>query len=117
MCRSAVFKMGNNLYEEYYSELIIWDSIFDVIHTRGRVGFESSITYIIHTNEVGPHHTPHLHARYNQKEIVISLVDFQVLAGNLPGNKSTQACQWVKEHQDFLMKHWIDFTLGVKTPV
>jgi hypothetical protein len=33
------------------------------------------------------HHLPHIHARYQSQEVVVSIVDGKILAGGIPGAK------------------------------
>lgn len=99
-----------------YFQFIEWESIFEVLHYRGRVGFENCITYVIHTNEQG-HNKPHLHAQYQDKEIVLEIPTGAVLAGNLPGKKAKAASEWVIANGDLLSQKWNTLTNGIKIPV
>lgn len=99
-----------------YFQFIKWESIFDVIHYRGRVAFENSITYVIHTNEQG-HNKPHLHAQYQDREIVVEIPTGSILAGNLSGKKAKMASEWVVANADILSQKWNDLTNGIKIPV
>ena len=99
-----------------YFQFIEWENIFEVIHYRGRVAFENSITYVIHTNEQG-HNKPHLHAQYQDKEIIVEIPTGSILAGNLSGKKAKMASEWVVANSDFLSQKWNDLTNGIKIPV
>ena len=53
----------------------------------------------------GKHHTPHLHAVYGEKEVVISL-DGEVIEGSLPSNKMKLLTAWMEIHADELQANW-----------
>ena len=52
------------------------------------------------------HHRPHVHARYQDEEAVISIPDGEVLEGSLPPGKLKMVLAWVEIHQDDLMADW-----------
>lgn len=52
------------------------------------------------------HKRPHLHARYQDHEVVISIPDGTVLEGELPPAKLRLLVAWVEIHQDELMADW-----------
>ena len=49
------------------------------------------------------------HADYEDENISISLVDFSVLAGNIPDKQKKLAIQWTKDHIDFLRAKWNEY--------
>ena len=57
-------------------------------------------------------HKPHLHAKYQDAELVISIPDGAVLAGALPPNKMKLIQAWIEIHQDELMADWELATSG-----
>lgn len=67
-------------------EMREWQCIFDYISKRGRVGEENGINFIIHTSENG-HNKPHLHAQYQQKEVVLKIPSGKVITGNINSKK------------------------------
>ena len=101
---------------DLYFQLIEWESIFEVIHYRGRVAFENGILFIIHTNEQG-HNKPHLHVQYQDKEAVIEIPTGIVLRGNLRRDKEKQACEWVRQKSEFFQQHWNELTNGITFPI
>lgn len=101
---------------EMYFRLMEWETILEVIHIRGRVAFDNSIDYVIHTNEQG-HNKPHMHAKYREKEIVIEIGTGIVLEGRLSPQRAQQASKWVLSHKDFLTQKWNELTNGIKIPV
>ena len=52
------------------------------------------------------HHRPHIHAQYQDDEVVIAIPDGEVLAGKLPRSKLKLVQAWVEIHQDELMANW-----------
>ena len=52
------------------------------------------------------HSLPHLHARYQGQEVVVSLPDGDVLEGSLPPAKMKLLLAWVELHKDELMADW-----------
>ena len=101
---------------ELYFQFYEWESILEVIHYRGRIAFDNSIEYIIHTNEQG-HNKPHLHARYRDREVVIDLIDGTILAGKISGNQAKKASSWVQTHKDYVNQKWNELSNGIKIPV
>ena len=104
--------MDGRLYLQFFE----WEHIFTVTHYRGKIAFENSISYIIHSNEQG-HNKPHLHAKYQEQEIVLETPTGKVLAGNLPPSKSRKATQWVIEHTKYIEEKWNELSNGIKIPV
>ncbi len=62
---------------------------------------------IIYMNkEIGePHHTPHLHARYQDKDASFNF-DGELLAGSLPNRQRKYVEAWILLHQDELLANW-----------
>jgi len=52
------------------------------------------------------HHKPHIHATYQEQEVVISIPEGELLEGNLPPNKMKLIQAWIEIHQDELMADW-----------
>ncbi len=52
------------------------------------------------------HHVPHVHVKYSDQEIVLSIPDGQILEGNLKANKLKLVQAWIEIHQDELMADW-----------
>jgi len=53
------------------------------------------------------HHLPHIHVRYQEQEIVLSIVDGEVLGGELKTNKLRLAQAWIEIHREDLMADWL----------
>jgi hypothetical protein len=52
------------------------------------------------------HKLPHIHARYQEDEVVIALPNDEILEGSLPGNKIRLVQAWVEIHRDELLADW-----------
>ena len=52
------------------------------------------------------HHRPHIHARFQDEEAVISIPEGELLEGNLPLGKLKMVVAWVEIHQEDLMADW-----------
>ena len=52
------------------------------------------------------HHRPHIHAKYQDDEVVLSIPDGEVLEGSLPKSKLKLVLAWLEIHQDELMANW-----------
>lgn len=52
------------------------------------------------------HKRPHIHARYQESEAVISIPDGELLDGKLPSAKMRLVLAWIEIHKDELMADW-----------
>ena len=52
------------------------------------------------------HKKPHLHARYQNDEVVVSLPEGAVLEGGLPPAKMRLLLAWMEIHRDELLADW-----------
>jgi hypothetical protein len=83
----------------------IWEQILTGKSTFVKMGKDKGIKFFIYPKEEG-HYEPHFHAKYQDAEISISLISFQVLAGNLPPRQQKQAIDWCKDNIETLKKYW-----------
>jgi hypothetical protein len=51
------------------------------------------------------HSTPHIHAKYNEFEIVLAL-DGTVIEGNFPTKQLKLVLAWIAIHEDELKANW-----------
>lgn len=72
-------------------------SFFELLEKRVKVSRRGSIIFEVRTKEQG-HNEPHIHAEYQGMNISISLITFEVLAGNLPPKLQKSAVEWTKQH-------------------
>lgn len=82
-------------------------SLFELYEIRARVSEHNGISFNIYTHD---HNPPHVHIKYAEYEIKVSLVDFSVIKGNLPHNKEKEAISWVKKNQIKLLNDWSRYT-------
>jgi len=52
------------------------------------------------------HHRPHIHAKYQEDEAVVSIPDGKVLEGRLPPAKMRLLLAWLEIHKDELLADW-----------
>ena len=52
------------------------------------------------------HNLPHIHARYAEFEASISVIDGEILAGNLPRKQLRLVQAWIELRRDELMADW-----------
>jgi hypothetical protein len=52
------------------------------------------------------HHAPHIHARYQGEEVVLSITDGEVLTGSVPPKQLKMLQAWIAIHQEELMVDW-----------
>jgi hypothetical protein len=58
------------------------------------------------------HHRPHVHARFQNDEVVVAIDDGDVLEGGLPPGKLRLVLAWVEIHRDELIADWQLATSG-----
>lgn len=52
------------------------------------------------------HNPPHIHARYGNENVVISVRDLKVLEGYLPPRAMLMVKEWTIIHRDKLLEMW-----------
>ena len=52
------------------------------------------------------HHRPHIHAKYQEMEAVVSIPDGELLDGKLPPAKMRLLLAWIEIHKDELAADW-----------
>ena len=52
------------------------------------------------------HHLPHVHAEYSGHNAVFAITTGEVLAGELPSNKTRLMQAWIEIHRDELLADW-----------
>jgi hypothetical protein len=51
------------------------------------------------------HNPPHIHATYQEYEILINLTDFPIYAGNFPGRAFGLLMEWISIHHHELLEN------------
>ncbi len=88
------------------SGLVMWEFVFrEVFSWRDTVERTHGIRFEIRPKENG-HNVPHCHASYQGQEVSISLLDGEVIAGNIPKQKQRFATDWVKRNLPVLQSCW-----------
>jgi len=52
------------------------------------------------------HHKPHIHAIYQDDEVIIEIPNGEILEGNIPKSKMKLVSAWVELHKDELIADW-----------
>ncbi len=52
------------------------------------------------------HNKPHIHVKYQEYEVVVSIPDGEILDGNIPNNKMKLLQAWMELHKDELVADW-----------
>ena len=89
------------------------DKNFDTGHqgvNRGRImpsisAFYGIIIYMYFMDNK-QHKLPHVHAKYQEYEVIVEIPDGNVLDGNIPASKMKLLQAWIEIHKDELMANW-----------
>jgi hypothetical protein len=87
---------------------IAWESILTGITRFVTVAQYRGIRFEIRPKERG-HNEPHCHVSYQGCEVSVSLIDYDILDGNIPPKQLKLASQWVKNNIDVLKKYWDEY--------
>ncbi len=52
------------------------------------------------------HQPPHFHASYGGDQVIISILELEVLEGNIPSKQLKMLLGWAAFHQEELMENW-----------
>ena len=52
------------------------------------------------------HHPPHLHAKYEESEVVLGLLPIRILHGRIRGRALSLVIEWSVLHQQELLENW-----------
>jgi len=52
------------------------------------------------------HKLPHIHVKYQNNEVVISIPDGNILEGEIPKSKMKLVQAWIEIHKDELVADW-----------
>jgi hypothetical protein len=52
------------------------------------------------------HKLPHIHVKYQENEAVVSIVNGEILEGNIPQNKMKLLHAWIELHKEELSADW-----------
>lgn len=52
------------------------------------------------------HHLPHIHVKYQEQQVLLSIPDGEILEGELKTSKMKLVQAWIEIHKDELMADW-----------
>jgi len=52
------------------------------------------------------HKLPHIHVKYQENEVIVSIPDGRVLDGAIPASKMKLLQAWIELHKDELLADW-----------
>lgn len=91
-----------------------FNNVFELYEIRERIGEFKQIRFYVYAHD---HNPPHIHAIFDKYSISISLIDYSVIAGNLPRKNQNIAIKWVKENTDYITDKWKDKSLTSTLPL
>ena len=96
-----------NIEKEIFLFNSIWQFIFEIPTKFYHIDKPYGVTIEMHTKEANHRGVPHCHAKYKDKEISISLIDYSVIISNgMDSKHKKMAVNYVKEHIVFLKELW-----------
>ncbi|NOX09972.1 MAG: DUF4160 domain-containing protein [Gammaproteobacteria bacterium] len=60
------------------------------------------------------HHLPHIHVKYQEHEVVVSIPEGDILEGSIPTAKIKLLQAWIEIHKDELVADWALAVAGEK---
>ena len=64
------------------------------------------IIILMYYFDIKKHNKPHIHAKYQGQEAVISIPEGELLEGDIKPNKMKLIQAWIEIHQEELMADW-----------
>lgn len=61
------------------------------------------------------HHVPHVHAKFQGRDASVSIIDGEVLAGEIPLAKLRLVQAWIEIHREALLADW-ELAVNGQTP-
>lgn len=52
------------------------------------------------------HSLPHIHAKYQEDEVVVAIPDGEILEGSIPSSKMKLLSAWIELHREELVANW-----------
>ncbi|MEN6355050.1 MAG: DUF4160 domain-containing protein [Bacteroidales bacterium] len=56
----------------------------------------------------GEHRPPHIHAIYNEFEVIILINDKSIYAGELPNKQMRDVIKWLSDNSDWALKVFVE---------
>jgi hypothetical protein len=60
------------------------------------------------------HQPAHIHAMYNEYEVVIAIIDGKVLSGYLPASQLRKVRSWLHDHREPVHRIFNELNAGIK---
>ena len=80
----------------------------------GEIWTINGIKYYMHSNERTNHNKPHVHVKYQDKEVSIDIITGEVLAGGIKNNIQKEAIKRIINYKRELILAWNTMTNGEK---
>ncbi|EAQ9141220.1 TPA: type II toxin-antitoxin system toxin DhiT [Klebsiella variicola subsp. variicola] len=68
---------------------------------------QGGLAFYMYFFDTGKHHVPHVHVKFGEYELVLSIADAQELAGYLPDKWRNKARKHVLTNKQKLKKMWV----------
>lgn len=105
-------------FKEAYTNYNDWYSIFSILHIIKRIETINGIKIYIYADEDrGKHKLPHIHAKYNDKEVVARIDNGDFIEGTIDKNKQKILKNWIMNHQDLIKEKWNELNSGIIIPI
>lgn len=92
-------------------EVCIYLSTF-VNHKRMPViDFVNGVKLLVYN---GDHRPPHIHARYNEYEVIVSIVSKEIVAGDIPGKQLKSVLDWLAVNSDYALTVFYELNPNLK---
>jgi hypothetical protein len=52
------------------------------------------------------HNPPHIHVYYNEDVVVINIINFEIMEGEIPTKQLRLVMAWIEIHQEELLANW-----------
>ena len=52
------------------------------------------------------HQIPHIHAKYQDNEVVVAIPNGEIIEGSIPNSKMKLLQAWIELHKDELIANW-----------
>ena len=62
----------------------------------------------------GEHRPPHIHAIYNEFEVIILINDKSIYAGELPNKQMRDVIEWLSDNSDWALKVFVELNPNLK---
>lgn len=64
------------------------------------------LLYLCFISIIKKHNLPHIHVKYEEYEVIMSIHNGEILEGSIPNNKMKLVTAWIEIHKDDLIANW-----------